>query len=308
MTGNNRPFYPFLIENRSNYRKNRRVVPFQKQGGVLPLLQNLTQHLLAQQRRKFSYKKPLQLFLIFSDNILHHRIYCRDQPLTVQTDYSAEGIIQEGFHLGRCLFLHLHGIVQALRHRHSLTHGIFCGGKKQGGNPCLCGNGNCRISSNHQIHTVLHSPLHSPRKLRPLLCKIHAQINPVKLVKIRHITEHIPESHYSNNRPRFLHNLSGSHHQKSHLLRCQNNFHYRNIGVLLDQGCLKSSGNDNGCPVRYGFSGLHNCILRRDYPHSVNGIFFLLQYVVGLMKHFLSGHQKYCLSHLSSILPVFSCC
>ena len=45
--------------------------------------------------------------------------------------------------------------------------------------------GNCCISSNHQIHTVLHSPSHNPWKLRPLLCKIHAKIDSVKLVKIR---------------------------------------------------------------------------------------------------------------------------
>ncbi len=215
-----------------------------------------------------------------------------------------KGIVQKSLHLGRRFFLHLHGILHPLSHGKSISQGILCHGQKQGGHPRFCRLFHRRISADDQIRPLAGRLSYQVFQalFQPLGQIIGPQIDTVELVKIGHVAEHVFKAHHRDHRPGFLDNLPGFHHQEGHFLSCQNDLHHRNVGVLLDQGGLQTSGNDDGSPIRDGPSSLRHRRLRTDDPHLLDGILLFLKNIVSLVKHLLSGYQKGDLSHFVPLL------
>ena len=156
----------------------------------------------------------------------------------------------------------------------------------------LCRHPRRHCAADDEIHTVLRRIQRTLLQHGIFRSEIRAQLYFVDFIEIGHVREHVGQSHNTDDRHRLVDDLSGSHHEKSHFLSRHHQLHHRDRGVILNERCLQSAGNDEGCSRGCrcpSFADRFFCFYN-GYPADI--VLFFLQDIVCKIRHVVPGQKQ----------------
>ena len=183
-------------------------------------------------------------------------------------------------------FAQLHGLLN------SNGDGVLRVGQEQGRYARLICHLQHRCAADDQVRPVLHGLYRRSMQQLRVLHEVFPQLHTAFLRKARHVTGHVLEHHQGDIRRRLPQNPLRPLQHIHDRLRRQHDLHHRNVGILLDDGGLETSCDDNVGTLIDGLPRLCHGILGFDDLHDVQPTLQLLQHVVRLPEHLLIGHQK----------------